>query len=146
MPTTHLSRLVVQALAVVALAVAPVDQALAIGVTAHTAAAVTGACVGAHHALWVAAQVFALPVGEAALLLVLAGLSEPVLITLTLPTVTGAMTIAGLAVICCAHPVVALTPRSVELPRVSDLTYADATVTLPPPATDQAIWSPTASL
>ena len=53
---------------------------------------------------------------------------------------------AGLAVICCADPVVAVAPRPVELPRVSDLTYADAAVTLPPPAADQAIWSPAASL
>lgn len=49
-------------------------------------------CIGAHHSLSVAAQVFAFSFREVAVLLVLTGFSKPVVITLTLTTVTCSMT------------------------------------------------------
>lgn len=146
MASTHLSRVLVQALAVVTLAVATTDEAFAVGVVAHAAATVTCSCVGAHHSLSVAAQVFALSAGELAVLLVLAGFSKPALITLALATVTQAMTATGLPIICCADPVVAFAPRPVVLPRVSDLAYANPAFTLSPPTADQAVRGLAASL
>lgn len=46
--------------------------------------------VGAHHPLWIFAQLLALLVGEVTLLLELTGISGPAFVTLTRPTVTEA--------------------------------------------------------
>lgn len=113
--STHLSRVLVQTLAVVTLTEAARHQSLAVGVVAHAAAAVAGACVGADHSLRVPAELLALLVGEITHLLVLAGLSGPVLVALTLPTVTVAAVPTGFAIVCRTGPVVTFTTRPVEL-------------------------------
>lgn len=64
MASTHFSRVFIQTLAVVTLAVASADQALPIGIVAHAAAAVTGACIGANYTLGIAAEVFTGFAGE----------------------------------------------------------------------------------
>lgn len=63
MASTHLSCVLIQTLAVIALTEASRHQAPAVRVVAHAAATVTGAFIGADHALWVPAELFALLVG-----------------------------------------------------------------------------------
>lgn len=136
--STHLSVVLVQTFAVVTLTETSCYQTLAIGVVTHAAAAVTGACVGAHYSLWVSAQLLALLVGQVTVFLVLAGLPEPVLITLTLPTVTHTMASTSLPVICSTDPVMAFTAWSIVVPWLCDLAYASPTVTLSPTTADKA--------
>lgn len=144
--STHLSGLLVYALAVVALAELPADEASAIGVTAHAAATVTGTCVRADHTLRVSAELFALPLGEGALFLVLAGVPKPGVLTGAFPTVAGAVTAAGLRAMCGADPVVAFAPRAVVLPRLGDGTEADPAVAFPRPAADEPVRGPAPAL
>lgn len=144
MASTHFSRVFIQTLAVITLAVASADQAFPIGIVAHAAAAVTGACIGANYTLSIAAEVFAGFAGERTLLLVLTGFTKPVFITETLATVAYPMIPTGLSIICRTDPVVAFTPRSIERSWFCDLAYADSTLACASPATDQAVGGPTA--
>lgn len=143
--STHLSCVLVQALAVVALTESSRHQIPVVVVVAQTAAALTGSSVGAHHPLRVSAQLFALLVGEVTLLLELAGVSGPAVVTLTHPTVTVSTIVAGFSAKRGAHPVVALAAWTVKLSRLSGLTDADATVTPAPPTADFSIRRPAAT-
>lgn len=144
MASTHFSRVFIQTLAVVTIAVASADQTLPVGIIAHAAAAVTGACVGANYTLGISAQVFAGFVGEGTFFLVLTGFPKPVLIAETLSTVTHSMISTRLSIICWTEPVMAFTSRSIERSGFSDLTYANPTFTLASPTTDQPVGGPTA--
>lgn len=145
MASTHLSGVLVQTLAVVALAETSRHQTPVVAVVAHAAATVARSSVGAHHPLRVFAQLFAPLAGQATLLLELAGVARPAFITLTRPTVAVAAVIASFAIVCGADPVVALAAWTVEPPRLGGSAEADAAVALAPAAADLAIGRPTAA-